>query len=156
MNITNDALPVIHMDARYNAFHYRAVKFLMPLNIQHEAKSAWYSQIPVMMKAELMFPGQIVVHTSVVSVNLKHREYKRGLKKDILNLVRHEVHSEIPEEYRQNSLLLAWNDRPGDDKFLPPAVCFPPLQPHKEIEPYTTKNALLYLVTSHIAWTADT
>ncbi len=85
-----------------------------------------------------------MVHTSVVSVNLKHREYKRGLKKDILNLVRHEVHSEIPEEYRQNSRLLAWNDRPGN-KFFPPAVCFSPLQPHKEIEPYryTTKNALL-------------
>ncbi len=84
LNITNDALPVIYMDAMYNAFHYRAVKYLMPLNVQHEVKSWWYSQIPVMMKAELMFPGQIVVHTSVVSVNLKHREYNRGLKKSIL------------------------------------------------------------------------
>ncbi len=68
-------------------------------------------------------------------MNIKHREYKRGLEKDILNLVRQEVRSEIPEEYRQNSLLLAWNNRPGIE-FLPPAVCFPPLQPHKEIEPY--------------------
>ena len=99
--------------------------------------SWWYSQIPLMMKVELMFPGQTVVHTSVVAVNLKHRNYTRGLRDSVLRIIRHNVWKEIPEEYRRNAKLLAWNKGRGlHVHFMPRAVCFPPLQPNQAIVPY--------------------
>ncbi len=133
-----DSLPVIYSDAMYNAFHYKAVKYLMPLPEKYDAISWWYSQQAIMIRGEVIFPGQAVVHVSVVAYNPKHRKYPRAAEKQQVEhaLRKDIIISEFPEEYRNNTRILHWlRIGKGEKDQYPPPICFPPLQPHQAIIP---------------------
>ncbi len=141
MNGINESLPISYSDAVYNAFHYRAINYLMPLPEKYDAKSWWYSQQAIMIRGEAIFPGQVVVHTSVVAANTKHRtsrKYVRVLEKyEVEYALRSDIIKEIPEDYRNKSRLTSWlSTGRGKKSQYPPPICFPPLQPHRAIIPY--------------------
>ena len=103
-NYTNkpDFLPFIWFDALFNSFHSEVINYLLPYYDKMEKISWWYSQVYLIMKTDLMFPGQVFHHLNVLASNNLHRPYARKMFDS--NTVREfldDLKNEIPAKYRE-------------------------------------------------------
>ena len=133
-----DYLPTVRFDAAYNAFHYQAVEYVLPYSFSYDATSWWLSQLYNEIKCEIVFRGHTVLHTELRAVNPTHRSYPRRKHDDsdvfaILN----EIEAELPEEYRNSSLLSEWKKDGLNHGSISSTCCLPPPPPHMPIKPYT-------------------
>ena len=101
-NYTNkpDFLPFIWFDAMFNSFHSEVINYLLPYYDKKENISWWYSQVYLIMKTDLMFPGQVFHHLNVLASNNLHRPYARKMFDS--NTVREfldDLKNEIPAKY---------------------------------------------------------
>ena len=143
-NKTTEFLPVVGWDAAFSAFHYHSVNYILPYSSRFDAISWHYSQVYVNIKCEIMFRGQVLLHTDVCAVNPSHRSYPRGrgkghLRGSIMNAIVNEIEEEIPKEYRTklSSLMLGWKTKEYQDHATTSSTfCLPPPTPHKSIKPY--------------------
>ena len=78
INETSMAIPTVWFDAIFNAFHYKAIKHILPYPTQYDKESWWASQLHVMCSVELKFRGQGLMFVPVTVYNPQHREYPRG------------------------------------------------------------------------------
>ena len=65
------------IDAAFNAFHYKALPYVLPYLTKGEDVSWHYSQYYMIMIARRYFKGFALVFTNVTAVNYQHREYPR-------------------------------------------------------------------------------
>ena len=143
-NKTTEFLPVVGWDAAFSAFHYQSVNCILPYSSRFDAISWHYSQVYVNIKCEIMFRGQVLLHTDVCAVNPSHRSYPRGRGKghlhgSIMNAIVNEIKEEIPKGYRAklSSLMLGWKTKKYQDHATTSSTfCLPPPTPHKSIKPY--------------------
>ena len=133
---------IVGMDAAFSAFHYQSVKYILPYSRRYDELSWWYSQVYVNIKCEIMFRGQVLLHTDVCAVNPSHRPYPRGqrrLRGSITNAIVNEIEEKIPKEYRTklSGLMLGWKTK-GHRGYVTTSstLCLPPPTPHKPIKPY--------------------
>ena len=100
-----DNLPTPFFDPAINAFHHEAVKHILPYTTRFDDVSWWWSGWYAAIKSEVMFPGQVVVHTKLIGINNKHRSYPRkspDSEADWLAIVN------LPERYQNATLLDEW------------------------------------------------
>ena len=64
-------------DAMVNAFHYKAVKYLLPYNSVFDNQTWWASQMGVIIRTEILFRGQLVLHRYIRCRGSQHRPYPR-------------------------------------------------------------------------------
>jgi len=57
INETSMAVPTVWFDTMFNAFHYKAIKHILPYPTQYDKESWWASQLHVMCSVELKFRG---------------------------------------------------------------------------------------------------
>ena len=90
-------------DALFNSFHHKVVDYLLPYYDELDHISAWYSQVYLNMKADIMFPDQVFHHVNVLAQNPLHRPYPR--RKDYSHIISanflDRLENEIPVEYRE-------------------------------------------------------
>ena len=72
------AVPTVWFDAIFNAFHYKAIKHILPYPTQFDKESWWASQLHVMCSMELKFRGQTLMFVPVSVNNPQHRQYPRS------------------------------------------------------------------------------
>ena len=72
------AVPTVWFDAIFNAFHYKAIKHILPYPTQYDKESWWASQLYVMCAIELKFRGQTLMFVPVSVNNPQHRQYPRS------------------------------------------------------------------------------
>ena len=137
LNKTTEFIPVVAFDAAFNAFHHQSVQYILPYSNRYDAISWWYSQVYFNTKCEIMFQGQVVVHTIVNAVNTKHRSYPQKLiVRSIVDAIVKEIEGELPKEYQNTSLMMEWKKKGRDHELTSTTLCLPPPLPHKPIQPY--------------------
>ena len=147
INETTEFLPVVDFDAAFNAFHYQSVEYILPYSNQFDANNWCYSQVYLNIKCEIMFRGQVAVHTAINAVNTKHRPYPRArFVRSIVDAIVKEIEDELPKEYQNTSLMMEWKKKGRDHELTSTTLCLPPPPPHKPIQPYAhLKNEFVYV-----------
>ena len=136
-------VPTPRFDAAFNAFHYKAVDYILPYSQKFDSISWWYPVVYAEIKTEIIFQGHSVIHTGLLAVNTKHRPYKRKppVNRGLLNIIKR-VEAELPIKYQNASLLLEWRkDAVKENKRhsqVSSTICLPPPPPHMPIKPFRT------------------
>ena len=74
----SSVVPVMWSDALFNAFHYKAIKHILPYPTQYDKDNWWISQLHVIYSVEMIFRGQALKYVAITVVNPHHRAYPRG------------------------------------------------------------------------------
>ena len=134
-----DNLPTPFFDPAINAFHHQAVKHILPHTTRFDDVSWWWSGWYAAIKSEVMFPGQVVVHTELIGINNKHRPYPKtspDSTTDWLAIV-NEARIDLPERYQNATLLDEWlQDGPLGHFYKSSSLCLPPPRPYMLIHPF--------------------
>ena len=130
-------LPAVRFDAAFNAFHYRAVEYILPYSSRFDATTWWYNQLYVAVKCEIIFRGQAVLHNTLHAINQLHRPYPRKdtIASNVLAAI-NEIEAKLPKEYRNTTLLLEWKRDRLKHERISSTLCLPPPLPHMPIKPY--------------------
>ena len=128
---SSDFIPVVHFDAAFSAFHRRAAAHILPYVTTFENISVIFRQKIVVMKAEIMFRGSVVAHTSVTALNTKHREtVPKGQPSPSQMLTLLEVAEKgLPEEYKRSSVAREWREHGINHTHMSSTLCLKPLKP---------------------------
>ena len=138
INGTNEYLPTVYFDPAFNAFHYKAVQYLLPYSARFDNITWYYSHLYINIKCELMFRGQVVLHTYLFTKNTKHRPYKRKsyISHNLLLQIINDVIKMLPKQY-QNTTLVEERKKHGRQHHKNSStLCLPPPKPHAPIVPY--------------------
>ncbi len=142
LNKTEEYLPAVRFDPAYNAFHYHAVEYLLPYSNRFDAYNWWASGEYIQVKGELMFRGQVVIHTIIRAINPVHRPYPRyRLNGNNITAIVNELVAELPKVYQTSSLALGWKRDVFKHFITSSTLCLPPPPPHMPIKPYAHFNA---------------
>ena len=88
-------------------------------------------------KCEVVFPGQVVIHTYIRAINKLHRKYpKRFATKQDEELIYNEIEKTIPPKYHNSSIIREMRRNGRDHAYLSPTFCLPPPQPKEIIQPF--------------------
>ncbi len=134
LNETAECLPVVSYDEAFNAFHYQAVEYLLPHPERFDAETSWVGGLFVTIKGEIMFRGQVVLHTVLRAINSLHRPYPRGRKYKPASVI-HEVIAELPKTCQGSRLALEWMRDGFKHQRISATLCLPPPLPHMPIKP---------------------
>ena len=151
LNRTHDFIPIVYFDAAFNAFHYKAVQHILPYSARFDNITWWYSQVDIDIKCELMFRGQVALHTYILAKNSKHRLYKRKYvgSQAIIQKVK-DVMRTIPKQYQNTTLIQQWKKYGRQHESTSSTLCLPPPSPHKPIVPYGhLKNNSIAAIYEH-------
>ena len=66
-------------DAMVNAFHYKAVKYLLPYIAAFDKQTWWASQMALIVRTEILFRGQQLLHRFIRCEGSQNRPYPRDL-----------------------------------------------------------------------------
>ena len=138
-----DNLPTPFYDPALNAFHHQAVEHILPYTTKFDNISWWWSGFYAGIKSEVMFPGQVVVHTEIQAISNKARPYPRkglhgqpGAKKD-WKTIYSGVKADLPQRYRDVPLFNEWvKHGPVQHFYKSWSLCLPPPRPHMLIKPF--------------------
>ena len=127
-------------DAMVNAFHHKAVKYLLPYDATFDQKTWWASQMALIVRSEILFRGQVVLHGEIRSVGSQNRPYPRDLNftpdmytQFTKGLDARIVPGCIPQcaKIMINQWIAFGNNHGWDSSTL----CLPPPPPHDPVEP---------------------
>ena len=97
-------LPVsIGFDAAFNAFHVDAIEHILPYKLKYENESWWDSQKYVILKADVVFRGQVVRYNAITALNNKHRDYPRKILDNWVDILQ-EIRANTPSQYYNESV----------------------------------------------------
>ena len=137
LNGTHDFIPIVYFDAAFNAFHYKAVQHILPYSAKYDNITWWYSQLDIDIKCELMFRGQVALHTYVFTQNSKHRPYrKEHITNQVIIQKVNDVVKTIPKQYQNTTVIQEWKKYGLKHISNSSTLCLPPTSPHKPIVPY--------------------
>ena len=137
-NRTDEYLPTVFFDPAFNAFHYKAVQYLLPYSARFDNITWYYSHLHVNIKCELMFRGQVVQHTYIIAKNTKHRKYKRKGYTDKNNIVQmiNDAIKMFPKQYQNTTLVKERKKHGRQHERNSSTLCLPPPKPHAPIVPF--------------------
>ena len=138
-NGIHEYLPTVYFDPAFSAFHYKAVQHLLPYSTKFDHITWWYSHFDIDIKCELMFRGQVVLHTYIIAKNIKHRPYKRkGIDNNLLYQIVNDVIKTLPKQYQNTTLQLIqeWKKYGRQHERNSSTLCLPPPKPHAPVVPY--------------------
>ena len=138
MNCTVDEsaeyLSVARYDAAFNAFHNKTIRYILPYLTKYDRSSWIFAPMYINIKIEVMYAGHSVLHNKIFAHNPQHRPYLRHYPNprewnDIVN----EAAKEMPEKYRNSSLMQGWRRSGLGHEQWSPTVCIPPPPPKMPI-----------------------
>ena len=114
INETSMVVPTVWMDAMFNAFHHKAIEYILPYPTQYDKLSWWTSQFHVICSAELLFRGQALLCVPLTVFNRKHRPYPRTSAKTVSTQVAaivKEIQNRAPVVYQNRTLFKKLKNR---------------------------------------------
>ena len=127
-------------DGMVSAFHYKAVQHLLPYDPTFDKETWWASQAALIVRSEILFRGQVVLHRKIRSIGTNSRPYPRS-------------HKFPPLMYRQFTkgldayqapgcvskcaeiLIDQWMQIGNAKQWSSSTLCLPPPPPHDPVEP---------------------
>ena len=130
-------IPSARWEACLNAFHRNAVHHVLPYSASFDKISWWVSVVYMEAKCEIVFPGQVVIHTDILAVNAQHRPYRRKAAdaKDLASIF-NEVQASLPKKYQNSSMLKEMKKNGVQHEAVSATYCLPPPAPHSPIVPF--------------------
>ncbi len=119
-------LPHVWFDALFNSFHRNVICHLLPYYEAMDHVSWWFSQVYLVIKTDLMFPGQALLHLDVFADNPVHRSYPRSLySTDVIKQFAENLMQQVPQEYREllKPKLQDWVDDYHSKEYVFPNYC---------------------------------
>lgn len=123
---TTQFLPHVWFDALFNSFHRTVICHLLPYYTALDHVSWWFSQVHLIIKTDLMFPGQALLHLNVFADNPVHRSYPRGLyRKNTIKQFTENLVKQIPPEYQEllTPTLQDWVNTYHSKEYVFPDYC---------------------------------
>ncbi|XP_078354583.1 uncharacterized protein LOC144639185 isoform X1 [Oculina patagonica] len=103
---TSMVVPVMWIDAIFNAFHHKAIDHILPYPTKYDKESWWSSQLHVICSVELKFRGQALLFVPITAYNGQHRDYPR-MEKNYdaqVHAFVEEIQNRAPIAYRNRTL----------------------------------------------------
>ena len=130
-------VPSPRFDASFNAFHRKAINHLLPYSPKFDKSSWWFAGRFIEAKCEVVFPGQVVIHTTIHAINKLHRKYpKRFATLEDEALIYGELKKTIPQKYRNCSILREMRRNGLKHAYVSSTFCIPPPKPKEVIVPF--------------------
>ena len=107
-------LPTVFFDAIFNAFHFKAVAYILPYATQFEYRTWYAANKRIVSAVEIKFPGQALLFAPVTAKNPVHRKYPKP-ENDMLQMWREiieEIQEETPLQLRNHSLFQQFKTDP--------------------------------------------
>ena len=137
LNGTHEFIPTVYFDPSFDAFHYKAVQHILPYSARFDDITWWYSHYDAHIKSELIFRGQVVKHTYIVTDNSIHRPYKKApVNNTIIFEMVNDVVKMLPKQYQNMTLVKEWKKYGLRHEQTSSTICLPPLKPHEPIVPF--------------------
>ena len=120
INETSAVVPIVWMDAMFNAFHYKAIEHILPYPTQYDKISWWISQFHVICSAGLLFRGQALLCVPLTVLNRKHRPYPRKSVTSFPQVaaIVKEIQNKAPEVYQNHTLFKKLKDNVSSKKYI--------------------------------------
>ena len=138
---TAEFIGTVWFDAICNAFHYKAVRHILPYDPTFDEQTWWASQMSVIIRSEVLFRGQVVIHTELFGDNSQHRPYPRdfNFSPDMIRHMTKDLETLVPEGSAAcaNATIQQWRtvDQPLQHGSNSPTLCLPPPFYHDTIAP---------------------
>ena len=125
----------VWFDAICNAFHYKAIRHILPYDPTFGA-----SQMSVIIRSEVLFRGQVVLHMELFGDNTKHRPYPRDFNftPDMLHHMTSDLDTLVPAFRARcaNVTIQQWRMmNPMEHGSSSPTLCLPSAPYHDTIAP---------------------
>eukprot|EP00731_Ephydatia_muelleri_P024137 Em0016g408a len=135
-----DYMSCLWYDAIFNAFHYNAVHRILPYDPTFDQQTWWASQMAVIARSEVLFRGQVVLHTEIVGQNNNHRPYPRSMdfsQQMFESWLSGFAEKHVPPNRLQcaNVYVQQWRTMGREHGWSSSTLCLPPPPPHDIIEP---------------------
>ena len=136
----NGYIGCMWVDANFNAFHYRAVRYILPYESKFDQQTWWASHLAAMIRMEVLFRGQLAIHSELYSENRLHRPYAKSFNftRQMIHHMTEGLDRAVPVDRAEcaNAIIQQW--RTTDIRIhglTTPTYCLPPPSPHDEIAP---------------------
>ena len=130
----------VWFDAICNAFHYKAIRHILPYDPTFDQQTWWASQMSVIIRSEVLFRGQVVLHLELFGDNPKHRPYPRDFNftQDMLHHMTKDLDTLVPTFRARcvNVTIQQWRMMdPMEHGTSSPTLCLPSAPYHDTIAP---------------------
>ena len=130
----------VWFDAICNAFHYKAIRHILPYDPTFDQQTWWASQMSVIIRSEVLFRGQVVLHAELFGDNTKHRPYPRDFNftPDMLHHMTKDLDTLVPTFCARcaNVTIQQWRTmKPMEHGSSSPTLCLPSAPYHDTITP---------------------
>ncbi|KAL9950944.1 hypothetical protein ACROYT_G043519 [Oculina patagonica] len=120
INETSMVVPVMWIDAIFDAFHHKAIDHILPYPTKYDKESWWRSQLHVICSVELKFRGQALAFVPITVYNDQHRDYPRKIENydAQVHAFVEEIQNRAPIAYRNRTLFDELKNTPATEYFL--------------------------------------
>ena len=127
-------------DAMVNAFHYKAVRHLLPYVSTFDQQTWWASQMALIVKTEILFRGQLVLHRYIRCRGSQNRPYPRDLNftPDMYSVFTQGLDAHIAAgcvSVCARTMIDNWMKFGSDNGWTSSTLCLPTPPPHDPVEP---------------------
>ena len=130
-------LSVARYDAIFNAFHNKTIRNILPYSLKFDHISWIFAPMYISIKSELLYAGHSVLHNRIFATNLTHHTYpKHWPTPKEWNAIVDEVANNLPQEYRNCSLMQGWRRDAMKHEQTSPTICLPPPPPKMPIREF--------------------
>ena len=130
----------VWFDAICNAFHYKAIRHILPYDPTFDQQTWWASQMSVIIRSEVLFRGQVVIHSELFGRNEQHRPYPRdfNFSPEMIDHMTKDFDTFFPTFRARcaNVTVQQWRTMNHLEHGLTsPTLCLPPAPYHDTISP---------------------
>ena len=131
--------PTVRFDAAFNAYHYKAVEYILPYWVLLDNVSWFYPNMLQRMWSEIVFRGHVVVHRRLIAMNAKHRPYPRkAMFESVLPTMLKKVRDRLPKACHNATLLQEYTTIGYRRHLLQSSTyCLPPPAPKQAFSPFS-------------------
>ncbi|KAL5515373.1 hypothetical protein EMCRGX_G000531 [Ephydatia muelleri] len=127
-------------DAMVNAFHYKAVKHLLPYIAAFDKQTWWASQMALIVRTEILFRGQLLLHRFIRCTGSQNRPYPRDLNftPNMYSQFTQGLDAHIAEgcvSKCAQAMIERWMTSRNENGWTSSTLCLPPPPPHDPVEP---------------------
>ena len=140
-------LSVARYDATFNAFHNKTIRSILPYSLRFDHISWLFASMCTSIKIELLYAGHSVLHNRIIfasATNLTHRVYRKHwpTPKE-WNAIVDKVANDLPQQYRNCSLMQGWRRDGTRHEQMSPTICLPPPPPKMSIQEFAYVDGIL-------------
>ena len=127
-------------DAMVNAFHYKAVKHLLPYISTFDEQTWWASQMALIVKTEILFRGQLLLHRYIRCKGSQNRPYPRDINFSSHMYGVFTQGLDVPiavgcVSVCARTMIDQWMKFGNENGWISSTLCLPAPPPHDPVEP---------------------